>query len=76
MRPPLKRIDTDHWRFSRDGKARRLSYSECAVLQGFPLTYVWKHGTVLERFQMIGNAVPPPLFAAVLQRLKGLCSSA
>jgi DNA (cytosine-5)-methyltransferase 1 len=67
--PPLKRIDTDHWKFSGEGKARRLSYTECAALQGFPSTYVWKRGTVRERFQMIGNAVPPPLFSAVVSRL-------
>jgi DNA (cytosine-5)-methyltransferase 1 len=70
--PPLKRIDTDHWRFSRRGRARRLSYRECAALQGFPRSFVWKRGSVRERFQMIGNAVPPPLFAAVLRGLDGL----
>ncbi len=69
MSPSLKRIDTDHWRFSRDGRARRLSYRECAALQGFPSTYVWKRGSVRERFQMIGNAVPPPLFEEVLRAL-------
>jgi DNA (cytosine-5)-methyltransferase 1 len=66
MSPPLKRIDTDHWRFSREGRARRLSYRECAALQGFPSTFVWNRGTVRERFQMIGNAVPPPLFESVV----------
>lgn len=70
--PPLKRIDTDHWKFSREGPARRLSYRECAALQGFPVTYVWKRGTVRERFQMIGNAVPPPLFSAVVSGLVNL----
>jgi DNA (cytosine-5)-methyltransferase 1 len=69
LSPPLKRIDTDHWRFSREGKARRLSYRECALLQGFPSSFAWKRGTVRERFQMIGNAVPPPLFEAVLRAL-------
>ena len=34
--PPLRRLDTDHWEFSRAGKARRLSYRECAALQGLP----------------------------------------
>jgi DNA (cytosine-5)-methyltransferase 1 len=72
MSPPLKRIDTDHWRFSRDGRARRLSYRECAALQGFPETFVWDRGTVRERFQMIGNAVPPPLFSAVVSGLVNL----
>jgi DNA (cytosine-5)-methyltransferase 1 len=70
--PPLRRIDTDHWRFTREGKARRLAYLECAALQGFPKSWVWKHGSVRDRFQMIGNAVPPPLFRAVVEPLKGL----
>lgn len=69
MSPPLERIDTDHWRFSSTRRARRLSYRECAALQGFPSHFAWKRGTVRERFQMIGNAVPPPLFAAVVRAL-------
>lgn len=69
LSPPLRRIDTDHWEFSRDGKARRYSYRECAALQGFPKSWRWKRGTVRDRFQMIGNAVPPPLFEAVVRAL-------
>ncbi len=72
MSPPLKRIHTDKWIFSRKGKARRLAYRECAALQGFPKEFVWQRGTVRERFQMIGNAVPPPLFEAVVKNLKNL----
>ena len=72
MSPPLKRIHTDKWVFSRRGRARRLAYRECAALQGFPREFVWKRGTVRERFQMIGNAVPPPLFEAVVSKLEGL----
>jgi DNA (cytosine-5)-methyltransferase 1 len=67
--PPLQRIDTDHWKFSRKGRARRLSYRECALLQGFPRSFKWKRGNIRDRFQMIGNAVPPPLFEAVLRGL-------
>jgi DNA (cytosine-5)-methyltransferase 1 len=70
--PPLRRIDTDHWEFSRSGRARRLSYMECAALQGFPESWAWSHGTVRDRFQMIGNAVPPPLFSAVVSSLSPL----
>lgn len=70
--PPLQRIDTDHWKFSRKARARRLSYRECALLQGFPRSFTWKRGTIRERFQMIGNAVPPPLFQAVLKGLRPL----
>jgi DNA (cytosine-5)-methyltransferase 1 len=72
MSPPLKRIHTDKWEFEYEGRARRLSYRECASIQGFPDTFVWGHGTVRDRFQMIGNAVPPPLFTAVLSGLDGL----
>jgi DNA (cytosine-5)-methyltransferase 1 len=72
MSPPLRRVHTDSWIFSRKGRARRLSYRECAVLQGFPRSFVWKRGSVRQRFQMIGNAVPPPLFEAVVMKLDNL----
>jgi DNA (cytosine-5)-methyltransferase 1 len=72
LSPPLERIDTDHWKFTRSGRVRRLSYKECALLQGFPRSFKWKVGNIKERFQMIGNAVPPPLFASVLRGLDRL----
>jgi DNA (cytosine-5)-methyltransferase 1 len=72
MSPPLKRINTDKWEFTYDGRARRLAYLECAALQGFPRQFRWGRGSVRERFQMIGNAVPPPLFKAVVSGLRGL----
>jgi len=72
--PVLRRLDTDHWTFSQPGPARRLSYRECAALQGFPKTYKWTLGSVRERFQMIGNAVPPPLFSAVASQLSNVWS--
>ena len=70
--PPLRRIDTDHWQFTRPGRARRLSYLECAALQGFVRRFQFNAGTVKDRFKVIGNAVPPPLFSAVLKPLRGL----
>lgn len=70
--PPLRRINTDKWEFSSLGDARRFSYKECAALQGFGAKFIWQRGTVRERFQMIGNAVPPPLFKAVVSNLRGL----
>jgi len=69
MSPPLKRLHTDNWVFSHKGRARRLAYRECALLQGFPPSFVWKRGSVRQRFQMIGNAVPPPLFKAIVSNL-------
>jgi DNA (cytosine-5)-methyltransferase 1 len=70
--PPLRRVDTDQWEFTRRGRARRLSYRECAALQGFDRTFEWNVGSVRDRFRAIGNAVPPPLFAAVLRPLEGI----
>lgn len=74
MSPPLRRIHTDKWEFEYEGRARRLAYRECAAIQGFPDTFNWDQGTVRDRFQMIGNAVPPPLFNAVLSGLDNLWS--
>jgi DNA (cytosine-5)-methyltransferase 1 len=72
MSPPLMRIHTDEWQFKYEGKTRRLAYRECAALQGFPASFTWSYGTIRDRFQMIGNAVPPPLFSSVLSGLRGL----
>jgi DNA (cytosine-5)-methyltransferase 1 len=72
--PPLRRIHTDKWVFAKKSPARRFSYRECAALQGFNRTFAWRIGTIRERFQMIGNAVPPPLFKAVVANLQGLWS--
>ena len=68
--PRLRRINTDKWEFTSSAPARRLAYCECAALQGFPRSFVWKRGSVRDRFQMIGNAVPPPLFQAVVGNLQ------
>lgn len=67
--PPLRRVGPDEWCFSRSGKVRRLSYKECAALQGFPRSFIWREGTLREKFRMIGNAVPPALFEAVVRAL-------
>jgi DNA (cytosine-5)-methyltransferase 1 len=48
-----------HW------ESRRLRTSELAALQGFPPDYVFV-GSRRDRVQQIGNAVPPPLAAAVV----------
>jgi DNA (cytosine-5)-methyltransferase 1 len=67
--PPLKKIGKDAWVLSRSGRARRYSYLECAALQGFPNPSHFDVCSVPLRFRAIGNAVPPPLFAAVADAL-------
>jgi len=64
--PKLLRLGTDEWVFENDMPARRISYREAARLQGFSgeMTFPETAGTAL-RYKVIGNAVPPPLFAAV-----------
>lgn len=69
MSPPLRRIHTDKWVFASEGRARRLAYKECAVLQGFPAAFKFDQGSIRDKFHMIGNAVPPPLFGAVVRGL-------
>ena len=67
--PPLRKVGKDRWELSADGNARRFSYLECAVLQGFPDPAAFRKGTVRARVRAIGNAVPPPLFEAVASSL-------
>ncbi len=67
--PPLRKLGTDRWAFAEHGFARRFSYLECAALQGFAQPCAFAVRSVEERFRAIGNAVPPPLFAAVAQAL-------
>jgi len=68
--PPLKRIHTDKWVFDGSAKrARRLSYLECAALQGFTAPKRFRSQSLALRYRAIGNAVPPPLFAAVARQL-------
>ena len=64
--PPLVRVHTDKWIWSSDAPRRRFSYREAARLQGFNDDFVFpESGTMRQKYEAIGNAVPPPLFQAV-----------
>lgn len=68
--PKLRRIHTDKWVFEDDRPARRLSFRECARLQGFPKDMKFPDTMgIVEKYKVVGNAVPPPLFNAVAAAL-------
>ncbi|XP_075978235.1 DNA (cytosine-5)-methyltransferase 1-like [Anticarsia gemmatalis] len=54
---------------------RVVSVRECARSQGFPDTYIFA-GSVQDKHRQVGNAVPPPLGAALGREIKkALCTS-
>lgn len=68
--PPLVRVEADKWVFQGDPTtARRLSFLECAAIQGFPQPEKFATQSLALRYRAIGNAVPPPLFGAVAKQL-------
>ncbi|MBF0142538.1 MAG: DNA cytosine methyltransferase [Magnetococcales bacterium] len=64
--PKLKKVHEDKWEWEHDGPAQRFSYHEAARLQGLGKGFLLPdtHG-MREKYRVIGNAVPPPLFQAV-----------
>lgn len=68
--PPLVKTGVDRWEFARSPRrARRLSYLECAALQGFAEPSRFDQQSLAMRYRAIGNAVPPPLFKIVAEQL-------
>ncbi len=70
LSPQLLRIHTDKWVWSSDAPRRRFSFREAACLQGFDSDIVFPEtGTMRQKYEAIGNAVPPQLFQAVAESL-------
>lgn len=72
MSPALKKLEHNVWVFESDARARRFSYREAARLQGFANDFVFPDtpaGSLDMRYKVAGNAVPPPLFEAVVNAL-------
>ncbi len=44
----------------------RITVAEAGVLQGFPVDFPWQ-GPRTRRYQQVGNAIPPPLAAALIR---------
>lgn len=74
--PNLVKVGVDEFAFETDEPARRFSYREAALLQGFPEDFVFPEQLALmQKYKVIGNAVPPPLFQAVAKELLVICGS-
>lgn len=70
MSPELVYKGPDAYEFSSMQPARRFSYREAARLQGFDGDIDFPDSCgMYTRYKVIGNAVPPPLFAAVAKAL-------
>lgn len=68
--PELIYVQPDKWEWSTNAPGRRFSYREASRLQGFKNKMIFpEHGTLLKKYEVIGNAVPPPLFQAVANAL-------
>ena len=73
LSPPLIYKGPDEYAFAHDGPARRFSYREAARLQGFEGHTLFPDTFGMHsRYKVIGNAVPPPLFAAVARALPSI----
>jgi DNA (cytosine-5)-methyltransferase 1 len=48
----------------------RVTVEQAAILQGFPADYPWQGGKT-SRYLQVGNAIPPPLAAAVITAATG-----
>ena len=70
--PRLRRLHTDAWEFESYAPARRLSYREAAIIQGFPESFKFPDSSLPAKYTVIGNAVPPPLFAAIAKGLPNI----
>ena len=59
-------IRNDEWLLKMKDEFRRLTVEECQILQGFPIGYQFC-GSKVNRYQQVGNAVPPPMARAIAE---------
>lgn len=59
----------------QEDKYRRLSVRECARVQTFPDTFIFKYNLLADGYKMIGNAVPVNLAQAVATSIKSALST-
>ena len=62
---PMKKIGVDQWELCGDFN-RRLSWKECAILQGLP-DNIAPEGQLKDKYRVVGNAVPPVFAKAIIK---------
>jgi len=65
--PPMIKVGRDKRVFASGGEPRRLSLRECARIQTFPDGYKFIGNTVIDKYALIGDAVPPLLAQRVAE---------
>lgn len=73
--PRMIKKEHNVWEFEVNTPARRFSYREAACLQGFGNKFVFPdsdRSSLDMRYKVVGNAVPPQLFQAVIGNLLSL----
>ncbi|MDQ0418477.1 DNA (cytosine-5)-methyltransferase 1 [Croceifilum oryzae] len=65
--PDMIKIGQDEWMFG-EGKTRRFSWQEAAVIQTFPRDMKFV-GNLVSKYRQIGNAVPPTLAKVIAKQL-------
>lgn len=70
--PKMVKVEHNVWKFENDSPARRFTYREAALLQGFDKEFKFpegEHASLDMKYKVAGNAVPPPLFHAVAKAI-------
>jgi len=68
----IRAASTPDWIYDSGGRLRRLTWRECAILQGFPPEWQFV-GARTSKFKQIGNAVPPMLAKSIGVVLADAC---
>lgn len=70
--PFMEHVSTDVFRFKPgcEDDYRRLSARECARLQTFPDSFIFKYNNLNDAYKMIGNAVPVKLAFHIAQSIR------
>ena len=72
--PDMKKVETDHWEFGKDGVTRRFSWREAAAIQTFPPDLEF-YGDLTSKYKQIGNAVPVKLAEIIATHLYAILSN-